>query len=136
MIIQCEKCHTKFNIDEALIKKSDSKVRCSRCKHVFKPQLHREIETEEKPAESVIEEALQEDDQLTDTDLGDEWDCDEDFEEEDMEDIEGLETAYGDDLKGVFDETPKEDVLEVSEEQARDEAKVKPLVAKPAPDIR
>ena len=35
MIIQCEKCHTKFNLDESLLKKEGAKVRCSVCKHIF-----------------------------------------------------------------------------------------------------
>ena len=35
MIIQCEKCHTKFNIDESKLKEHGSKVRCSLCKHTF-----------------------------------------------------------------------------------------------------
>jgi len=35
MIIECEKCHTKFHLDEGLLKESGSKVRCSICKHVF-----------------------------------------------------------------------------------------------------
>ena len=35
MIIQCEKCHTKFNIDESKLKEQGSKVRCSLCKHTF-----------------------------------------------------------------------------------------------------
>ena len=35
MIIQCEKCHTKFNFDESLLKKEGVKVRCSVCKHIF-----------------------------------------------------------------------------------------------------
>lgn len=35
MIIACETCHTKFNLDESLLKKDGSKVRCSRCKAVF-----------------------------------------------------------------------------------------------------
>ena len=35
MIIQCEKCQTKFNIDESKLKGQGSKVRCSLCKHTF-----------------------------------------------------------------------------------------------------
>jgi len=35
MIIQCEKCQTKFNLKESLLKKEGSKVRCSNCKHIF-----------------------------------------------------------------------------------------------------
>ncbi len=35
MIVTCENCSTKFNLDEGLIKKSGSKVRCSKCQHIF-----------------------------------------------------------------------------------------------------
>lgn len=35
MIVQCESCQSKFNLDEALIKEEGTKVRCSLCKSVF-----------------------------------------------------------------------------------------------------
>jgi predicted Zn finger-like uncharacterized protein len=35
MIIQCENCLTKYNLDESLLNEGGSKVRCSRCKHTF-----------------------------------------------------------------------------------------------------
>jgi len=35
MLIQCEKCHTIFNLEETLLKKGGSKVRCSRCGNIF-----------------------------------------------------------------------------------------------------
>lgn len=35
MIIQCEKCQTKFNLDETLLKEEGSKVRCSHCREIF-----------------------------------------------------------------------------------------------------
>jgi len=35
MVIQCESCRTEFNLDESLLKKEGTKVRCSRCRHVF-----------------------------------------------------------------------------------------------------
>ena len=35
MIITCEECSTRFNLDESLLRPEGSKVRCSRCKHVF-----------------------------------------------------------------------------------------------------
>jgi predicted Zn finger-like uncharacterized protein len=35
MIIQCEKCRTKFNLDDSLLKREGSKVRCSLCTHIF-----------------------------------------------------------------------------------------------------
>jgi predicted Zn finger-like uncharacterized protein len=35
MIVECEKCHTKFRLDDSLLKKTGSKVRCSFCDHKF-----------------------------------------------------------------------------------------------------
>ncbi len=35
MIIRCNECDTRFNIDESLLKQTGSKVRCSKCKNVF-----------------------------------------------------------------------------------------------------
>jgi predicted Zn finger-like uncharacterized protein len=35
MIITCEQCQASFKLDEKLIKPSGSKVRCSKCSHVF-----------------------------------------------------------------------------------------------------
>ena len=35
MIITCNKCSTRFNLDDSLVKEDGSKVRCSVCKHVF-----------------------------------------------------------------------------------------------------
>jgi len=35
MIVECEKCHTKFRLDDSLLKPAGSKVRCSVCNHKF-----------------------------------------------------------------------------------------------------
>jgi len=35
MIVACERCDTKFRIDESLLKETGSKVRCSICQHKF-----------------------------------------------------------------------------------------------------
>ena len=35
MIINCEKCGSKFNLDERLLNENGSKVRCSVCKNIF-----------------------------------------------------------------------------------------------------
>lgn len=35
MIINCEKCGSKFNLDEKLLNENGSKVRCSVCKNIF-----------------------------------------------------------------------------------------------------
>ena len=56
MIIECEKCHVKYNLDENLLKETGSKVRCSRCKHVFTAfPPERELQIEEAPAEGLEE---------------------------------------------------------------------------------
>ena len=36
MIIECEKCRSKFNLDDTLLKPGGTKVKCSVCKHIFK----------------------------------------------------------------------------------------------------
>ena len=35
MIITCQECNSSFNVDDSLIKETGSKVRCSKCEHVF-----------------------------------------------------------------------------------------------------
>lgn len=35
MIVRCEKCNSRFNIDERILKEYGSKVRCSICKNTF-----------------------------------------------------------------------------------------------------
>jgi len=35
MFISCDKCNTKYKVDEAVFKKPTLRVKCSKCKHVF-----------------------------------------------------------------------------------------------------
>lgn len=35
MIITCDNCNTRYNINESVIKKTETSVRCSKCKNVF-----------------------------------------------------------------------------------------------------
>jgi len=59
MIIECERCHTKFNLDENLLKENGSKVRCSICKHVFTAFPPKsEIEIEEDSTERLEEQEI------------------------------------------------------------------------------
>lgn len=47
MIIECERCHTKFKLDENLLKETGSKVRCSVCQHkfiLFPPTIEQQVE--------------------------------------------------------------------------------------------
>ena len=56
MIIECEKCHAKFNLDESLLKETGSKVRCSSCKHVFTVfPPEEELQIEEAPADELAD---------------------------------------------------------------------------------
>lgn len=51
MIITCEACSTQFVLDDALIKPEGSKVRCSKCRHIFTafPPDHPKIEVPHGP---------------------------------------------------------------------------------------
>ena len=35
MIVACESCNTHYNLDKSILKSTGSKVRCSKCSHVF-----------------------------------------------------------------------------------------------------
>jgi predicted Zn finger-like uncharacterized protein len=52
MIITCDECATRFNLDESLLKPEGSKVRCSLCRHVFTalpPLLDTGLDLETEP---------------------------------------------------------------------------------------
>ena len=53
MIVTCENCDKRFNLDESLIKESGSKVKCSECHHIF--TVHKLVPVEEP--DSALEEA-------------------------------------------------------------------------------
>jgi predicted Zn finger-like uncharacterized protein len=66
MIVQCEKCGTKYNIDDAKVRPGETKVRCTRCQHVFTVPHpltlnERDIfgETEEKAEDAFMKEWAQ-----------------------------------------------------------------------------
>jgi predicted Zn finger-like uncharacterized protein len=49
MIVECEQCHTKFRLDDKLLKETGSKVRCSVCSQkfiVFAPKVEKEVSEE------------------------------------------------------------------------------------------
>ena len=56
MIVTCENCKTRYNLDEKVIKESGSKVKCSKCHHMFTvykplPEEEPALELEEAPAD-------------------------------------------------------------------------------------
>ncbi|MFO7754224.1 MAG: zinc-ribbon domain-containing protein, partial [Desulfobacteraceae bacterium] len=60
MIITCDKCSTKFNLDETLIKQTGSKVRCSVCSKVFTAFPPESSIQDEKDKEEEKTEPLEE----------------------------------------------------------------------------
>ena len=58
MIITCENCEAKFGLDENLIKESGSKVRCSKCQHIF--TAYKPAPTPKIPSEPGLEERTRE----------------------------------------------------------------------------
>ena len=57
MIINCEKCGSKFNLDENLLNEKGSKVRCSVCKSIF-TVFPPEPEEEEDDFNAALEETV------------------------------------------------------------------------------
>lgn len=53
MIIQCEKCKTRFKLDDSRVSASGVRVRCSRCSHTF--VVLREDPEEESDFESILQ---------------------------------------------------------------------------------
>ncbi len=80
MIITCEQCGISFKLNESLLKPEGSKVRCSKCKHIFLafpplPEPEPEIEIEPETKEETTEAAVSFDEAETglgedETDLG------------------------------------------------------------------
>src|SRR5512145_998122 len=115
MIINCEKCASKFNLDENLIKETGSKVRCSVCRSIFTvfPQMPEEDNTGTEHEETVD----------LDSSLG--------FEEESLSNEAGSSTT--DDFDKVFENAlnEEEDVTEEEPETSSQPASVKRKTARP-----
>lgn len=53
MIIQCEKCKTRFKLDDSRVTEAGIRVRCSRCSHTF--VVRRESPEEDSDFESILQ---------------------------------------------------------------------------------
>ena len=67
MIITCENCETSFNLNEKLLKPAGSKVRCSRCKHMFTAYPPALPELEPEIVETVAPEEIEEKSEAAET---------------------------------------------------------------------
>jgi len=122
MIIQCEKCRTKFNIDDNILRNEGSKVKCSRCKHIFLAYPSEHLEFEDHQTVIVNEEELGPLEGTTFPETEEGTDFDEIFEEDSMEDIEELAAKYGEGSLGLTGETDMEESsIEGIEEKAEED---------------
>jgi predicted Zn finger-like uncharacterized protein len=139
MIIACEECQTKFNLEEGLLKETGSKVRCSNCKHVFTAfPLKEEPQIEEAPTEKMGETAViqpeevpKEEDQVSD--FADS--ISEEIEEELSKEEEGLEPISFEELSQaeIDKEARVEEEISAPEELEREEVEE---LFKPEPVIK
>jgi len=60
MIIECEKCGSKFSLDETLLKSAGSKVKCSICKHIFTAYPRDQMFDKEPIADKAVDKELEE----------------------------------------------------------------------------
>jgi predicted Zn finger-like uncharacterized protein len=132
MIIECEKCKAKFNLDESLLKGKRMKVKCSICKEVFvaylpptppPKELQVDRTSEEEPKETeIVDEAAK-----SDFDIAFEGALDEDTIESRLEDEFSEEDfEIEQDLK-----SEEKDAFEITKEET--EAKVKESKVPPEP---
>jgi predicted Zn finger-like uncharacterized protein len=60
MIVQCESCGRKYDLDESLLKEEGSKVRCTLCKHVFLAYPQKELFEEAEEPITLSQEDVEE----------------------------------------------------------------------------
>ncbi len=123
MIITCNECNTRFNIDESLLKETGLKVRCSKCKNVFLayPSSLYEEQGKASEVETEAEIKLEMDDKdSSEISAGEEFEsielsADEASEEDTKveKEPEESEPESGLDLELEIDETPAETEAEI-----------------------
>jgi len=102
MIIECEKCKVKFNLDESLLTNKGSKVQCSICKDIFMVYLEKPTPpTETEPAEPLV------------GDIGEGISSSEAPTPEKKE-IDFLDEPSQEELERAFEEGEDEDTIEAS----------------------
>jgi pilus assembly protein FimV len=106
MIITCNECNTRFNIDESLLKQKGSKVRCSKCKNVFLAYPYSLSEEPDKSSE--VETESQETDL---SDIDNLFEIDEGLKIENEPEESELDLEL--DLEPEFNETPAETEAEL-----------------------
>lgn len=58
MIVSCQNCNARFNLEDRFVKESGSKVRCSKCKHIFFVFPEKAPESDSPLPEAPLQEAF------------------------------------------------------------------------------
>lgn len=121
MIVTCPNCQTRYNLPDAKVPPGGTKVKCSKCAHVFK--------AEAPPAtpEEEVEDLLEKESPSTDTQAGDAFD--ETFDEvasgggQETPDEEPASDEDGDmpDMGGLFDDEDEDEPSGGDEEVTTDD---------------
>lgn len=123
MNITCENCRTTFRLEESLLAREGSKVRCSICKHVFLvyPPLSSTAEQEFEETIALDSPPLVSQ-EATETPADDETDFDQILEES-LEEQEATSSGFSEKEIGVMEELSDEEVvgLEPEEEAEKEE---------------
>jgi len=82
MLLECEQCHSRFNLDDSLLPKEGTRVRCSICQHTFMAYPSESAPLDEPTFQEEAEDELEETVALDSTPTG-----------------EGLEATPGDGVK-------------------------------------
>jgi predicted Zn finger-like uncharacterized protein len=114
MIVKCEKCQSEFNLDESLLKKDGSKVKCSVCKNTFKvfPQIK---ESFKEPEEDEFSNTAME--ETVALDLPPEL---EEMEQDSFE--EEKESSFDKAFEEAMEEVSKDEDIVPSDDETEEEA--------------
>ncbi len=112
MRVNCGNCNTNFNLDESLVKPSGSKVRCSKCKHIFivyPPQRE-----EETPADVLADAGEQTETSFDEFESGAREDFDSDASEA-VDASEADESLFGEDSEEESETESQTDDMDLSD---------------------
>ena len=60
MLLECEQCHSRFNLDDSLLPKEGTRVRCSICQHTFTAYPSESAPLDEPTFQEEAEDELEE----------------------------------------------------------------------------
>ena len=120
MIIECEKCKSRFNLDESLLKQEGSKVKCSTCENVFVAYPSEPAPVDGPPPDESPDEAFEETVALDSPPVLEEKETEPEAELE--AEAEPIEEEMGADFDMAFEEGMEEETVQtISPDQIPEE---------------